>query len=207
MSVPLIPGLVLAAGRSIRMGRPKALLPAGAADVTFVRRIVEVLLSGGVADVLVVGRPDDEALRAEVDRIGAHVGFVENASAESGQLSSLQAGLAVADRPGVRAVLVTPVDQPSVEATTVAALLAAWTSSQAPIVRATYRGRHGHPVIFSRAVFDDLRHADPAVGAKQVVRAHEAATVDVDVDDPGVVLDVDVPGDYERLYGEALPPH
>ena len=45
-----------------------------------------------------------------------------------------------------------------------------------------------------------------AVGAKQVVRAHEAAIVDVDVDDPGVVLDIDVPGDYERLYGETLPP-
>ena len=74
----------------------------------------------------------------------------------------------------------------------------------APIVRATHHGRHGHPVIFARAVFDELRHADPAAGAKSVLRAHEAAIVNVEVEDPGVVTDVDTPEDYARLFGGAV---
>jgi molybdenum cofactor cytidylyltransferase len=74
-----------------------------------------------------------------------------------------------------------------------------FASRHPPIVRATYRGRHGHPVIFSRTVFDSIRHADPAIGAKAVVRAHVQDVIDVDVDDPGVVLDVDNPEDYAKL--------
>jgi molybdenum cofactor cytidylyltransferase len=130
--------------------------------------------------------------------------FVENANADAGQLSSLLAGLRAADLPGVRAVLVAPVDCPLISADTVAALLAAFGSTRAPIVRACYCGRHGHPVLFSRAVFTDLRRADPAMGAKAVLRAHEGAIVNVDVNDPGVVRDVDTPEDYRALFGREL---
>jgi CTP:molybdopterin cytidylyltransferase MocA len=56
-------------------------------------------------------------------------------------------------------------------------------------------------VIFSRAVFDELRRADPAAGAKAVLRAHEAAIVNVDVEDPGVLGDVDTPESYRALFG------
>jgi molybdenum cofactor cytidylyltransferase len=73
---------------------------------------------------------------------------------------------------------------------------------QAPVVRATFRGRHGHPVIFARRVFDALRRADPDVGAKAVVRGHAADLIDVDLDDPAIVLDVDEPGDYTRLLND-----
>ncbi len=69
--------------------------------------------------------------------------------------------------------------------------------SNAPVLRAVHLGRHGHPVVFKRAIFDALRHADPAVGAKAVL--HAAAVEDVEVDDPGVVDDVDTPDDYARL--------
>jgi molybdenum cofactor cytidylyltransferase len=75
--------------------------------------------------------------------------------------------------------------------------------SSAPIVRAVHGGRHGHPVIFKRRVFDALRAADPSVGAKEVVRS--AGIEDVEVDDPGVLTDVDTPGDYVRVFGK-IPP-
>ncbi len=95
--------------------------------------------------------------------------------------------------------MVIPVDAPLVAPETVSELIAVFTATGATIVRARYRGRNGHPVIFSRAVFDDLRRADPTVGAKAVLRAHANSIVNVDVDDPGVPGDIDTPEDYERL--------
>ena len=191
----MIPAIVLAAGASTRMGRPKALL-ATTGNRTFVRAILDSLRDGGLADIVVVTRPGDTALDAEI----AAAGFgrpVINPRAEDGQLTSLIAGLNAVDTPEVHAVLVTLVDVPLVTPSTIRTLCARAMVSPAPVVRASYRGRHGHPVIFQRAVFDALRTADPAVGAKAVVRA--VPVEDVDVDDPGVGEDVDTPADYSRL--------
>jgi len=197
----MIPGVILAAGRSTRMGRAKPLLPCGPDGESFVRRLARALCEGGVPHVLVVGRPEDHALRDEVAALPVPARFVENPGADAGQLSSVLAGLDAADVPGTRGLLVTPVDAPLVTAGTVAALLAAFASTGAPIVRAVYRGTHGHPVVFSRDVFDSLRRADPNVGAKAVLRAHEGAIRNVEVDDAGVVADVDTPDDYRALFG------
>ena len=128
--------------------------------------------------------------------------FVVNAHAEMGQLSSVIAGVNAADRPGVHGVLVTPVDTPLILPGTVHALLTAFASHRAAIVRATCQGRHGHPVIFGRRVFDALRHADPAVGAKAVVHAHASDLIDLEVDDPGVLHDIDGPDDYARVFNQ-----
>jgi CTP:molybdopterin cytidylyltransferase MocA len=193
-------GIILAAGRSSRMGRAKALLPS-LDGRTFVHRLARAFREGGLSDTIVIGRPEDEALRAEVATIGGAVRFVANPGADAGQLSSLLAGLREADAPGVRAVVVAPVDAPLITAGTVATLLAVFDSTRAPIVRAVHGGRHGHPVLFSRAVFDELRRADPAIGARAVLRTHERAIINVEVDDPGVVGDVDTPEDYARLFG------
>ncbi len=193
----MVAGIVLAAGRSTRMGRSKALLIAPGGK-TFVARLIHALSSGGVEAPLVVGRSDDADLQREVDAAGAR--FVVNADADAGgQLSSLLAGLHKADRPGVRAVMVTPVDAPMITPDTVSKLIAVSTQTSPSIVRPRYRGRHGHPVIFSRELFDELRHANPAVGAKAVLRAHESAIINVDVDDPGVIADIDTPEDYAKL--------
>jgi molybdenum cofactor cytidylyltransferase len=178
------------------MGRSKALLTT-AAGATFVAQLVSTLLEGGVADALVVGRPDDRPLRHEVDRIHGRVQFIENPRAEQGQLSSVIAGLNAADRPGTAAILVTPVDLPLVRPESVAALLAAFASSKHSIVRASHGGKHGHPVIFGRPVFAALRRADPDIGAKAVVRSHDV--LDVEVGDAGVLYDIDTPDDYERI--------
>src|SRR4051812_14164501 len=179
------------------MGRPKALLACGPGADTFVSHVVTAMRDGGADDVLVVARADDEDLRREVLRGGARV--IVNPDPDRGQLSSLLAGLDAADRPGVAGVLVMPVDIPFVRAATVARLKAAFAAGDAPIVRPVFAGRHGHPVIFGRRAFDDLRRADPAIGAKAVVRAHAASILDVEVDDPMILRDVDTPDDYRVL--------
>jgi molybdenum cofactor cytidylyltransferase len=199
----VIPALILAAGRSSRMGLTKALLPAGREE-TFITVLVRALRHGGADHIIVIGRPEADDLRAAVDTLGRGVEFVVNPDPDRGQLSSLIAGLDVADVADPRGVLVMPVDMPLVRADTVARVIAAFDSLGAPIVRATVGGRHGHPVVFARSIFEELRRADPAVGAKAVLRAHAEAIVNVEVEDDGALEDVDAPEDYVRVFGRPL---
>jgi molybdenum cofactor cytidylyltransferase len=189
----MTPAIILAAGASTRMGRPKALLQAGGR--TFVRIILDTLRDAGIGDAVVVVRAGDEAVIAEV----AAAGFgrtVVNPRADEGQLSSLIAGLDAIDGAAVEAALVTLVDVPGITSSTVRLLLERAALSGAPVVRAVYQGRHGHPVIFNRRLFDALRRADPSAGAKAVLRAN--AIDDVEVPDAGVAEDIDTPEDYAR---------
>jgi molybdenum cofactor cytidylyltransferase len=184
------------------MGQSKALLRISREGTTFVAQLTSSLVTAGVADVLVVGRPEDDALARELDAQAMAVRFVPNEHADEGQLSSVLAGLNAADRPGVTGILVTPVDAPFIRPETIRALLATFAARHPPIVRATYQGRHGHPVIFGRSVFAELRRANAAIGAKAVVQAHAVDRVDFDVDDPAVVDDIDNPDDYARRLSE-----
>lgn len=187
------------------MGRAKALLPSGAGGPTFVGRLASALRLGGITEILVVGRPEDEPLREEVAALGTDVRYIENRRADDGQISSIVAAASAVDREGVGGLLVLPVDQPLVGAATVRALLAAFSHTTALIVRAAHGGRHGHPVIFAQPLFSELARADRGVGAKAVLAAHRADILDVEVPDEGVLIDIDDPAAYARVFGCALP--
>jgi molybdenum cofactor cytidylyltransferase len=193
----MIPALVLAAGRSSRMGRAKATLPLGGDD-TFLTRIVRTFLEAGVDDVVVVvGHEADTIVSGfRSDRLPAR--FVENREYDRGQLSSLVTGLGVVDRPGVAAVLVTLVDVPLVSAATVRAVVECYRRTHAPVVRPTSGARHGHPLLIDRSLFAALRAADPASGAKPVIRAHASPAGDVEVADEGAFIDIDTEDDYRK---------
>jgi molybdenum cofactor cytidylyltransferase len=193
----MIPGIVLAAGKSSRMGRAKALLAIGDGD-TFLSRVVRTLRDGGVQDIVVVVGADAAAIRSSIDSASLPVRVVDNPDYELGQLSSLLKGVDAIDRPGVTAALVTLIDVPLVAPETVRTLVREYTSGSSLVVRPASRGRHGHPVIFDRALFDELRRADPKEGAKQVVRAHAAELLDVETADEGAFADIDTPEEYAR---------
>jgi molybdenum cofactor cytidylyltransferase len=198
----MIPGVVLAAGRSTRMGRLKPNLPAGPGrGATFLTHIVGTLLDAGIDDVVIVVGYEKEAVIGSFVDCGLPARFVENADYDSGQLSSVLAGMRVVDRPGVAAMLVALVDVPFASAQTVRAVVDRYFQTRAPIVRPVHGGRHGHPIVIDRSLFDLLRHADPAEGAKPVVRAHVTPAGEVEVDDEGAFLDIDTPEEYERAVG------
>ena len=202
----MISGVVLAGGASSRMqGRPKALLPAGPGGETFLERIVSTLRAGGVDDVVIVTGHHHAPIVDRAALLRPMVRVVRNPHPERGQLSSLVAALEVVDHPGARAMLVTLIDLPLISVATVRAVLDAYRRTGAPLVRPGRGGRHGHPVVFDRALFRELRQADPARGAKPVVRAHAPDGCVVAVDDDGAFTDVDTPDDYRRCFGVAPP--
>jgi molybdenum cofactor cytidylyltransferase len=192
----MIRGIVLAAGRSRRMGQPKALLPA--AGSTFLGHAVDALRAGGCGEVTVVARPpgDEESRRiiAAARRCGAQIEEVDTDE----QIDSLRAALRTLEA-AAEAVVVMPVDLPLVSSTVVSALIAAFRRSHAPIVVPVYRSKHGHPVLFAREAFPDLFADALPEGARTVVHAHANRLAEVEVDEAGVLLDVNTPADFRRV--------
>jgi molybdenum cofactor cytidylyltransferase len=224
----MIYAIVLAAGASSRMGQAKAALPIGQTGETVVSRVVQTLLSGGVPRVIVVAGAHIDAVRAAMPAFAeasafakatadkpagkpglGRVRLLEHPGWAQGQLSSLLAGLNAIDEPLLEAVMVMPVDVPLVTPATVAAVIAAWRRSRPPIARpvdpsTSLRAggaRHGHPVVFDRAIFGALRAASPEVGAKAVFAIHRDRIVNVEVTDAGAFEDIDTPEDYKRILG------
>jgi molybdenum cofactor cytidylyltransferase len=183
------------------MGQAKAAMPFGQTGETVLSRVVSTLLTGGVPGLVVVAGAHIDAVRQAMPPNEGRARVVEHPRWAEGQLSSLVAGLNAIDTPLIEAVMVTPVDVPLVTPFTVAAVIGAWRRTRAPIVRPASGARHGHPVIFDRSVFDELRAADPSVGAKAVFAAHRDRIVNVEVKDSGAFEDIDTPEDYERLLG------
>ena len=192
----MLSGVILAAGDSSRMGSPKALLstPDGR---PFVVSIADAFVRAGLDDTFVVtGRDHDqiaEALSNEPVRV------VRNPDPARGQLSSLLTAMEAAVRPETEALVVTLVDVPLLSVDTVRLVVSEWRRTRAPVVRPAMGDRHGHPVIFDRRVFEDLRQAPLDAGAKVVVRKYAAELLNVPVTDTGCLIDVDTPRDYEAI--------
>lgn len=196
----MIPALLLAAGKSTRMGTLKALLPAGPGD-SFLTRILRTFADAGVERTIVVLGHEAALIDAHIAAAGLRPEIAINHAYESGQLSSLQIGLERLDQPDVEAMLLMLVDAPFVSAETVRAVVARYRQTGAPIVRPVRGDQHGHPVLITRALFPLLRVADPERGAKPIVRAHVSTAGDVSVDDAGAFMDIDTPDEYARVKG------
>lgn len=194
----MLSGIVLAAGDSVRMGSPKALLPSPDGR-PFVTRIVQTLREAGIVDLVVVTGRDHDALVEVLSRGPSPPLIARNPEPSRGQLSSLLVGMDAVVHPDTEAILVTLVDVPMIAVSTVTRVVTAWERTRAPIVRPAIGDRHGHPVIFDRVLFDPLRGAPLDVGAKSVVRAHEHDLLNVPVDDEGCLVDVDTPDEYRQL--------
>jgi len=189
----MIAGIVLAAGLSRRMGRAKLLLPLAGRPV--IRLSVERVLASGVAPVLVVTGVEHAALAEAV--AGLPVELVGNPHPESGQSSSIRAGVAALPR-AAEAVLIALGDQPYLPAPVIPALLGERERTRRSIVAPRYRDGRGNPVLFGRELFGELLEITGDRGARAVVERDErrVALVDFDFPMPG---DLDTPEDYDGL--------
>ena len=192
-------GIILAAGESRRMGYPKPLLKIGGR--TFIEQIAETMLAVVPRLVIVLGAYH-ERVRAAIPH-DARIVIVENPNYSRGQLSSLKVGLG-ALQPNAAGALVHLGDHPMVKVETFRAIVDSYNQSSKPIVIARNDGHRGHPVIFDRAVFAELESAPEGEGARHVVNADPSRVAYVDLNDPGINLDLDTPSDLARA-GLSIP--
>ncbi len=191
-------GVVLAAGKSARMGSPKALLDAG--GMTFAARLVNTLGRGGCAPLVVVVASGVGELAAEVRRSPADL--VVNPGGQGGQIGSLCVALEALrslELPPA-AVLFTPVDNPLAAPSTVRALIRKWRRSDALVVIPKYGSRRGHPVLADMRIAQEFLEERLAGSARVVIRRDPGRVAEVEVDDPGTVDDLDTRDRYLRRF-------
>ena len=201
----MIAAIILAAGKSQRLGYPKALLSLG--SETFAARLCRLAGEAGVDRLRVVlgyrakdlrrllGLPDDLV--------------VVNNHHEEGQLSSLQRGLQDLE---ADAVLVMPVDHPLITVHLLRQMVDCFRLHQPHGVIPTFKGRGGHPALFSRDLFPELLNCPPEDGARPVLNRHRDAIYRMPTREAAVILDVDTADDYRRVlqfhcaeWKQALP--
>lgn len=193
---PAYAGVVPSAGASIRMGRPKGLLPVG--GESFLKRTVGALRTGGCAPVLVVVAEGAHGLAGEAEAAGAQV--LVNPDPGEGPITSLRLALSTLGD-SVPGFAYLPVDHPMVRGDTVSRLLDEARAAGAPLTVPMYQGKRGHPAIFGAALFPELLDASLEGGARTVVHRHLRDALKLEVDDPGVLVDIDTPDAYRQVAG------
>ncbi len=193
----MIAGVVLAAGASSRLGRPKQLLPFQGRPLT--QHVIDAAVAAGLDEVIVVlGAQAEEVLEQLVLPPGTRA--LVNPDYLQGQSSSLRAALRAAG-PETRAAVVLLGDQPTVRVEAIQAVVAAYERLGGPVVRATYGGEPGHPVLFDRSVWSDVATVAGDVGARELLADHPewVTSVALAADRP---TDVDTWDDYQRLIAQ-----
>jgi molybdenum cofactor cytidylyltransferase len=194
----MIIAVILSAGESSRMGRPKALLPID--GVRFIEKIVTTLKATRVGRIVVVLGHNAAELRQKITDLP--VDLVINPEYKRGQLTSLLAAIhnieADKDAERVDGILVQLVDHPYINADLVDLMIERFYETKKLIVVPRYQNRRGHPVIFSRALFGELLAAPLDQGAKAVVHAHRDDTLEIDTNDEGAIIDIDTPEEYRH---------
>ena len=191
----MIVAVVLSAGESSRMGRPKALLPID--GQTFIERIVAALKQTKVGKIIVILGHNARELEAKISHLPVQI--LINTDYKQGQLSSLQLAVrdlqADADCDGM---LVHLVDHPYLAPLLVEEMIRRFYETKKRIIVPKFHGKRGHPVLFYHALFGELLSAPMAEGAKAVVNAHRAETLEIDTQEEGIAVDIDTPELYQQ---------
>ena len=190
-----IGAVVLAAGASSRFGAPKQLLPFR--GETLVRRAVRAATDGGCTPVIVVVAESGPAIRAELREIAALA--IDNPDWQRGLGTSVRRGtqFAIESAPDVDALVLMVCDQPLIESSAIAALVAEYERSGKPIVASSYAATLGVPALFDRSCFGALLALPDESGAKALIAARPDDVAHVPFEAGAV--DIDTPSDFQRL--------
>jgi len=186
-----VAAILLAAGKSRRMGRCKQLLPLGTSTV--MGRCIDTLQHGGITKIVVVVSDDGHVVSDAAHACSAQVAV--NREPDGDMASSVRAGRDFL-MSAFSGVIVALCDYPLVEPATIIALLQCHTLYPNRIIVPTQQGKRGHPLLFPRIILDEL-HAGMTL--RDLMRRHSTHVSEIEVDDPGILIDMDVPEDYVRV--------
>lgn len=200
--MPVLCGVILAAGASSRMGRDKALLPwpPGAPDGSTLLSASILAFRPLAGAVVVVAGNNAENLAPVIEACGACM--VRNPAPERGQFSSLQIGLREALARGCEAAMITPVDRPPLSATSLTLLVQEFEKAHAQgswAVAPESNGRRGHPLLAARPLIDAFLNAPLTSNAREVKRAHAQHFAYVPVPDLHAYADMNTPEEYAAI--------
>lgn len=199
-------GVILAAGESSRMGRDKALLPwppqAGRSPLQAGQTLLSTAIDAleNFCDlVIVVTGKNESALRSVVYARGAFL--MRNPAPERGQFSSLQTGLQEVLNQGRDAAMITLVDRPPPQTSTLEKLMNSFANRGHGTwaIIPEYQGKHGHPIVIGREMIEAFLKAPPTGSARDVEHVNQARIAYVAIDDPQVTMNIDTPQDYASL--------
>ncbi|MBZ5699655.1 MAG: nucleotidyltransferase family protein [Acidobacteriia bacterium] len=195
----MLAAMILSAGSSSRMGRPKALLPYR--EGTFLEHLIQATRHPriGVTRIVLGAGADEIRTIAKLDASMV----VLNPDWQQGQLSSICAGLRSLEGIETDGMILCPVDHPLVSATLVSNLIEQFYANDKLIVLPVYNSRRGHPVIFSSALYEELLAAPSDKGARAVVWAHSADLLEVPTSEEGVILNINNPDMLRDAIGPA----
>ena len=190
-----VSAVILAAGTSSRMGKAKQLLALG--ESTVLAQTLAHVQAAALHEIILVLGASAETIRRRLPS-PRELKIVVNHAYQQGIASSLRAGLSAVD-PGSHAALIVLGDQPFIRPQTLDRIVAEYQRSQAQIVIPTHQGQRGNPVLLDRSVFAEVMALEGDVGSRAIFARHLDGIVNVEVEDSGVLLDLDDPVDYERL--------
>ena len=192
-----VAAVILAAGKSSRMGEAKQLLRLGE-DTVLGRTVENVRAASPDGVVLVLGAYAEEIRSQLAAETVGEARVVMNREYETGMASSLRTGLAALSSDVDGAVIVLG-DQPLVRPATLDRIIEEYRRTGAQIVIPQFGGTRGNPVLLDRSLFAEAMALEGDVGCRAIFAEHPDGIVYVEVDDPGVLLDVDNREDFERL--------
>ena len=190
----MISAIILAAGESKRMGRPKMLLPWG--EGTVISHVITIFRNAGVEDVLVI---TGGARKSIEDAISRHnVRAIYNKDFANGEmLSSIQCGIRALSRQ-TQAVLIGLGDQPQVQERSVQMVCEMYAESKSNIVVPSHKMRRGHPWLITRPLWDDLLNLEYPHTPRDFLNAHSDSIQYVNINSPDILADLDTPEEYQR---------
>lgn len=194
-----VAAILLAAGRSRRMGAFKPLLPFG--NQTVVEACIEHLLDGGVKRVVVVLGHRAEEMRARLSHLPVCFALNDEEDSEMGVSIARGVGQVSAD---AGALLIALCDQPAIPPAVIRSLIDEWRRTGAPLIVPEFQGRGGHPVLIDRRFREELLRLDPEGGLRTLFNAQRAAVRRVRVASPFIARDMDTWQDYVRLHAEVF---
>jgi len=189
----MIWAIILAAGESKRMGKPKLLLPFG--EKTIIETVIDNVIQSKVEKILVVLGSNWKKIKKKIKNLPLKI--IVNSNFTKGMLSSVQCGFQTLPK-NTQAVLVVLGDQPAVSSAIIDKIIDAFKRIKKGIVLPVYKNNRGHPVLIDMKYRDEVENLSPDVGLRDLVYNHPEDILEVEVETPGILGDIDDMEDYRR---------